>query len=361
MGDDVQKAEPGARKAWPLVMSWVGGATALIGLFASLAGGVTWLATHHKQHIELDAQMALAQAEQQQAEYQAAVQSYADILKAHSLYRPALDQQLNATMAWVENFSVLVPEGQDTSAPAAPLLDQIMSILDAGLTRSKGSQAADVQAHLGWAHWLNQHIAEREFGHAAEQNLRAALVSDPSNVYANAMLGNWMLQNGGSLTEAVQHFNTAVATGKARPFVRTFQLDGLMSRDEPGARAALIQAVNDMRKDGEPIDEGDKHRIVGLCCNPTVADHTELAESLSAVAPDEAWQTYLWLDDQPQQDYARKSHLIVHDFIAANLLELSGKQPEALEKYRLLQQQLKNQPGSLAEAVDAAIARLSHR
>jgi len=35
MEDEIQKAETGAKKAWPLVMSWVGGITALIGLFVS--------------------------------------------------------------------------------------------------------------------------------------------------------------------------------------------------------------------------------------------------------------------------------------------------------------------------------------
>ena len=37
----------------------------------------------------------------------------------------------------------------------------LIAILDAGLARTKGAAAADVQSHLGWAHWLNQHIAER--------------------------------------------------------------------------------------------------------------------------------------------------------------------------------------------------------
>ena len=75
-----------------------------------------------------------------------------------------------------------------------------------------GTAAADVQAHLGWAHWLNQHVAEREFppNAAAERNFRAALATDPSNVYANAMLGNWMTITVEVSTEAVEHFNSAI-------------------------------------------------------------------------------------------------------------------------------------------------------
>lgn len=356
MDEEIQQIRQGAKREWPVVMGWVGGITALIGLFASVAGGVEWFVNHHKQKAEAEAKMALAQAQAKQAEYQASLQSDGDVLKANPLYRPALDQQLATAMLWVEDFHVPAREDQNAADPAALALDQIFPILDAGLTRSKGSPAADIQAHIGWAHWLNQHIAEREFGTASEKDLRAALASDPSNVYANAMLGNWILQNGGSFSEAIQHLDVAVATGNARPFVRKLQLGGLIYLDQKGARAALLRAVTDMRKFGEPLDESPKRRILGFCFDPVVVDSRELAESLSAVPPDETWKTYLWLDNMPEDTQGQRE---VSDFIAANLLELAGKRKEALEKYRLLQQQLTDQSGSFKNSVDAAIARLS--
>jgi tetratricopeptide (TPR) repeat protein len=358
MEDKIQKVEQVAKKDWRVVMSWVGGISALLGLFASLAGGIAWFVNHHKQKTEIQAKMALAQEQEKQGQYQAAMQSYGEILKTDPLYRPALDQQLRATMLWVEDFHVLAREDQNAADLAAPALDQIIAILDGGLTQTKGSQAADVQAHLGWAHWLNQHIAEREFGPAGEQSLRAALVTDPSNVYANAMLGNWMLQNNGSFPEAIQHLNTAVATGKARPFIRKLQLGGLIYLDQKGARAELVKAANDMRKSDEPLGQEQKRRILGFCFDPVVIDYGELAESLSAAPPDEIWQTYLWLDNLPEDAQGQST---VHDSISANMLELSGKRQESLEKYRLLQKQLQNQTGSLKNSVDAAVARLSQR
>lgn len=347
----------GASKAWPLVMGWVGRVTALIGLFVSVAGGITWLVSHHRQQTERQAKMSLAQAQAEQGEYRASIQTYGDILKTNPLDRAALDQQLNTTMFWVENFHVAGATDQDTAQQAAPALDQIMIILDSGLARTNGSRGADVRAHIGWAHWLNQHIAEREFGPSAEQNFRGALASDPSNVFANGMLGNWLLQNRGDFTEAIQRLNTAVSTGKARPFVRTLQLGGLIDLDEKGARAELVKAANDMRNSGEPLDEGYKARILSFCFDPTVTDHGELAESLSAVPPDEAWKTYLWLDDKAADAEADAT---LRNFIQANLLEVSGKRRESLGKYRLLQQELKNRPGTMKNSVDAAVARLSH-
>jgi hypothetical protein len=351
MPEESQSATP-----WKRIMAWVGGATAILGLIATLSGGVGWFQNRRAQHAELAIRMDTAHAQAQEGDYEAVVQTYAAILKTYPLYRPALDQQLDATELWVENFEVVGREDQNTADLAAPKLDQIFSILDAALARTKGSQQADVQAHLGLAHWLNETIAKREFGPTAEQDLHAALQADPSNVYANATLGAWMLQKNQNFSDANAHLNAAAATGRARPFVRNMQLAGLMDHDTPGARAALIQAANDMRKSSEPLDEDTRGRILSFCCDPMLG-HAELFESLSAVPPDEASQTYLWLDDRQQEGDTQR---LRRDFIAASLLEISGKRPEALEKYRALQQQLKGRPGSLKQSVDAAIARLSH-
>ncbi len=169
-----------------------------------------------------------------------------------------------------------------------------------------------------------------------------------------------MLLNNGDFTEAVQHFDAAVATGKARPFVRKLQLGGLINLDKPGARAAVVKAANDMRKAGEPLTDPYKSHILGFCFDPIVTHHTELVESLSAVPPDDAWQTYLWLD-QIHNDDGNHGENLVHDFIQANLLEVSGRQPEALAKFRILQKQLAGNGSSMQRETDAAVTRLSHK
>jgi tetratricopeptide (TPR) repeat protein len=357
MTDENSKVVTNVERAWPSMMRLVGSATALIGLFASIAGGITWVVNNHRHSTERQSKLALAQAQANQREYRAAIESYDAIIKQDPLYRPAIDQQLDTAFLWDENFSVLMREGQNASDIAGPELDEMMAVLDSGLARTKGMQLADVQAHIGWAHWLNQHIAEREFGNAAEQNFRAALATDPTNVYANAMLGNWELQNAGNFDEAIQHFNIALKTGKVRPFVRSLQLGGMIHLERKGARREAVEAANDMRKAGEFLDPQIKSRIVGFCFDPVVTEHDELSESLTAAAPEEVWQTYLWLDDAPvvSQDRAR-----VHDFINANLLEIAGKRQDSLAKYRELQQQLKGGGGEMKDSVNAAVARLSH-
>lgn len=360
MEEQVKKAEIGVKRAWPHVMAWVGGITAIIGLFASLAGGVAWFVNHHRHHAEIQAKLALAQAQATQGEYQASVQTCVDILKADPTDRSALNQQLDATMLWVENYHIVVSEGKSAADVSAPELEEIFAILEAGLTRTNGSQAADVQAHLGWAHWINQHIAEREFGPAAEQSLSAALVSDPSNVYANAMLGNWMLQNRGNFSEAVHFLDIAVSTGRERPLVRRLQLGGLIDLDKTGARAEAVKVANDMRNSGEHLDAESRKRVLTFCFDPIFTNHAELTESLSTVPPDEAWKTYLWLDDIQEDGLDEKARLWARDFIQANLLEVSGKRQESLVKYRALLQELGNNGSAMENSVRAAIARLSH-
>lgn len=348
-------------RAWAFLMSWTGRITAIVGLCATVAGGVTWIATHHRQRQERAAQFALAQTQAAQGDYQASIETYAAVLKSDPLNHTALEGQLDTAMLWAENFSIPVPEGQSATALAGRALDEMNPVLESGLTRSNGTRAADVQAHLGWAHWLNRHIAEREFGPAAEQNFRAALATDPANPYANAMLGNWMLQNGGDFSTAVQHLRAAAATGRARPFVRRLQLAALTdSSDHPGARAELMKVANAMRIGDEPLDPDNRRRAFNACCNLTTTHQPELLESLSAVPPHDAWLTYLWLEDSSSAPSSDPLQPLTHDFIQASLLEISGQKTQALQQYRALQQKLRAEPdNSLKDSVDAAIRRLS--
>ncbi len=351
----LQHQTPEKASPTKVILSWIGAATAVLGLIGSLSGWFHTFDSHRTQHSELKAQMAVAETQTKQGEYEAAVRSYRDVLKTDPLYGPALEAQLDAAMLWVENFQVLGKDSDKTSEAAGPLLDEIMPILDAGLARSTGSRAADVQAHLGWAHWLNWHIAEREFSHAAEQNLRAALNKDKDNVYANAMLGNWMLQNDQGLTEAVEHLNTAVATGKARTLVRQMQIGGLLGLDAPQARTELVKAVNDMRKNGEALDNEERYRVRSFCYSTLDMEQDNLISSLGAVPMDDDWKTYLWLDDNHQDP----TDPLARDFIYANLLEVSGHRTEALEKFRALQQNPKSKRFSFIDRINDSVKRLS--
>ncbi len=358
MNNQLQNFEVTAKRSWGVILAWIGGITAVIGFIGTIGGGFAWFRNHHRQSSEYTARIALAQTETKQKQYRAALGTYREILKENPLDRSALDGQLDAAMLWTENFSIMVPEGKDEGDISGPPLDDIFSVLDSGLTRVQGTRSADVQAHLGWAHFLNHKISHREDDSVALENWREALKTEPNNVYAHAMLGNWLLQSGGNLSEAIGHFRIATATDRALPFVRTLQLGGLLHLEVTGARAETMKVVNQMRKAGEPLESSQRNRILTWCFDPVVTNHAELVEALGALPVDDAWKTYLWLSGNPGQESPDPDNLN-QQFIHANLLELNGSRDAALTEFRSLQKKLQGHPGSLLDQVDAEIKNLN--
>lgn len=306
--------------------------------------------------------LATARVQTEQGEYEPAFHTYGEALRLDPEHQRALDLQVDAAMLWLQNFRVLAAEGQKVEDLAGPRLAEIMTVLHGGLARTNGkvSRAADILAHLGWAHWLNQRMAYKEFGPAAERDLRQALAVEPANVYAHAMLGNWLLQRRGDVKEALGHFDAALRSGKQRPLIRTMQLGGMLHNDAPGVRPALIRALDQMRREREPLDDSYRRRVVSAY-NPTVNSADELKETLTAVPPDDAWATLLWLDPPAADGSDADGQRIRHAFIHASLDEIRGKKPEALAAFQNLERELKAKgySGRITSHVSGAIRRLS--
>jgi tetratricopeptide (TPR) repeat protein len=337
--------------------AWMIAGAAVLLLLVLVAVGIGPWNAYRARRAAVNDLLATAHTQVSRAEYESAFQTYGNLLKMEPGNRRAMDLQVDAAMRWVEDFHAISREGVKAEDVAAARLSEIMPVLDAGLARAEGQHPrdADILAHIGWAHWLNQKIAQREFGPAAERDLREALSRDPHNVFAHAMLGNWMLQTGGSVEEALGHFRAAVEQNRERPFVREFEIGVLIYPDNPETRAALIQAVNDMRRNGETLGPGERHRILSTF-SPTVNSGEELKQALSAVPPSDAWATYVWLDNQKTDDQA-----VRRAFIQASLQEIEGKRTEALASFTQLRGELKRKGynGRIATHVDNAIARLS--
>ena len=336
------------------------GATALIGLLLGSGWmGIGPWSEYRARQATIDEMFATGRTQGDRAEYESAYKTYQGLLKIDPRNRAAMDLQLDAAMRWLEDFHVIAPDGAKAEDLAGAPLAEIMPLLDAGLARTKGQgpRAADILAHSGWAHWLNQHLAQREFGPAAERDLRQALRVDPSNVFAHAMLGNWLMQTGGRTEEALRHFRIAAEQNKERPLVRRMQLGVMIYPRDPETRVALIQVANEMRRNREPIDDRQRRRIL-TAYSPTVNSAGELKETLSAVPPGDAWATYLWLDE-PKTD--ADDQQVQHDFIHASILEIEGKRQEALTAFERLRGELKRRGynGRIATHVESATARLS--
>jgi tetratricopeptide (TPR) repeat protein len=342
--------EPESKK----ILAWIGVVTAVIGLITGLSGLVGPLKGWWKTGRESHALLATAQRQEELGEYSAALDTLSEILKAKPSDTAALHTQLDVAMAWIEEIRI-PRHGLDEVAPQArAVFDRLTPILEGGLSTAKGYRAADVVAHLGWLNFLKWNITKQSG--IMESHFREALRMDPDNVFANAMLGEWLLLPPANLTEAKTHFATALNSGKARSFVRGCQLEGMIYNDEPGVRAELIRVANEMRKNNDPMSDSDKGRIHSYF-STTVGTDAELREVVSAVPADEVWATYEWVS--PPLAQASDFDKMERRFIQANIDEVSGKREEALQIYRILQKEIKDPNVRIAQRVRDAAQRLS--
>jgi tetratricopeptide (TPR) repeat protein len=338
----------------------VAGAVTAILILVSVWLSIGPLAERRKQTSQARQLLDTAETRMALREYQSAFKTFGD---ANDADPKARERRVDAAMAWIEDFHVVTSEGEKSQDKAAPLIAEILPVLEAGFARTtgQGQRAADIMAHIGWAHWLNQKMAFKEFGDAAEQGLKRSLAIEPSNVYGNAMLGNWLLQTDGNVDEAIRHFDTAIKTNKERALVRRMQLGGMIYNDKPVIRRELIRIANQMRLDNEPLPKDQKHRILASY-SPTLHDWDELVVTLTAVPPGEAWPTYLWLEDDTDSGSSDEEwQRIQPDFIHAGILELGGKKAEALIMFKDVQERLaaRHYSGRITGMAAAAVKRLS--
>lgn len=354
-----QSPEPEAKEPESKrILAWIGVVTAVIGLITGLSGLVGPLKGWWKTGRQSHALLATAQRQEELGEYSAAMDTLAEILKAEPGNSQALHTQLDVAMTWIEDIRI-PRRGLDEVAPQARVIfDRLTPVLESGLSTAKGYRAADVVAHLGWLNFMKSNITGQDG--IVESHLREALRMDPENVYANAMLGEWLLMPRANLEEAKAHFATALKSGKAKDFVRGCQLEGMIYNDEPGVLAELIRVANQMRKDNDPIGDDDRSRIHSNF-SMVVGTDAELREVVSAAPPDEVWATYEWV--YPQTARASESENMERRFVRANIDEASGKSEEAFQIYRSLYKELdakKDASPFLVKRVGDALKRVSH-
>jgi hypothetical protein len=349
----LEPVRPSRRKLWIALLA----AAAVIGLL--FAVGIGPWREYRARKASIDQTLATARLQSGRAEHESAFRTYHGLLKLDPGNQAATEARIDAAMAWLRDFRVVPAQGTKPEARAGALLDEISPVLDAGLaqTNGQGPRAATILAHIGWWHWLNQHLAYREFETAPRRDLTEALRLDASNVYAHAMLGSWMMLTNRGTKEALTHFQAAVDTKAERPFVRKLQLGALIYPRDSETRIALVRAADDMRRNAEPLEDRYRSRILNVY-SPTVNSGEELAETLSAVPPADAWATFLWLDEPPAD-----ASPVLRPFIRSHLLEIEGKRPEALSEFEQLRGELKRRgyDGRIATHVEDAIKRLSNR
>lgn len=342
--------EPEAKpKRWTGLLKAVGGITAAISFLLALnqfTGVVQGFRIHHKEFKE--AMDAGDQAENRH-DYHAAFDSFKHAIDLDPIDRTAQGRQTQAAMLWLENVHA-TPDRSFTDTASL-----LLPVLDKALVRAKGSAAADILAHIGWANFLRYREGVRE-GVTVDENFRQALEKDPNNAYAHAMWGFWILWQGGDKNSANQHFSAALASGQHGDYVRSLQLAALQNSPNDETDAAAIRLANEMRKKGEPMSDEERASILWEAIAIRITNHDRLVKILSVLPVDEMQATLDWLNAGDKNPSAGKQNSA--RFVAANLREIAGDRAGALNRYRTMQKDL-GEDSVLIPQVNAAIKRLS--
>ena len=255
--------------------------------------------------------------------------------------------QEDLAMAWLQNWQ---PPGQ----PPAPLPETLVPTLTAGAAAASGARKADLLAHLGWEAALRGGPGGEDTSDAAPESFfRQAVEADPSNPYAHAHWGYWLAWQQ-KLGEASSRFDAALASGRARPYVRAVQLAALLLHTAPASGTAYIAAVADMIRNGEAVDAAVRDRVYALYAFgfEGEAAFAQLTAALPAAAQIALVRTLFIdaADRRPDRTAAAYAWL-------ARLQEAAGDQEGALASWRSVLSSLPPEAsGPLADRARAAVA-----
>lgn len=238
-------ADPSSSSTTARVVKWIGAATAVISLILGARQLVTIVTDRTQRNRESAEFTALARQQAGRNEFAEAWRSL-DRAEERSRTEATDAARLDVAFRWLE-------EGRPgPEQPFSRITDAVVPALDRALLDPQHPRRADTLAHLGWATFLKW----RETGTGDPASLyKQALEIDPKNVYANAMLGHWLVWRGEPLRAARPYFDAAVSSGKERPFVRQYQLAAARNRSDDAGDAELIRVVDSMRQQNETPDD----------------------------------------------------------------------------------------------------------
>jgi hypothetical protein len=363
--------DQGARPRLERVLKWVGGITAILSLLFGLHQMTQLVSNLRERQRHIAELYKVGKLQQSTADYEGAWASFEQALQTAEgggqlvkltgqlgeERRELRQAQEDLAMEWLANVHVRLSEGQTFSN----VVDKLVPILSRGATSASGTRQADLLAHVGWANFLRWRDGHR--GLNPEQQYRQALEIDPANPYAHVHWGHWKLWSGEKLEDTRQHFSTAIASGRARDYVRRIQLAALKNLGAEGDREFLT-VVNDMRKTNETIDPQSRINLystyVFACSMRYDADlFTKLLAAVPATEQLATFQALFYGAHDEDFDEGRRSG---RDACLATLLEAAGQREEALRIWLALRQTFPPKAGHrLGDRAQDAIKRLSPR
>ena len=253
--------------------------------------------------------------------------------------KEARKQQVEIALAWLREMRVTRP------ATFTETVQPLVQCLYSALPQEKGTRAADIHAHIGWANALKW--KEGVLGQNIEEEYVEAAKLDPNNPFAHAMWGHWLATQGKPLEEIKGHFNMARKSGREAKFVAYLEIYALgLDRDDLERAREMVRLADEMRRKGVEPGEEARNKIFDI----VYAGHgrTHEAEIVAMLPGSEHLATFLWVAkgrDLSEPNAAGYFH--------ARLTEASGDRAAALSLYR----SFKVEFSQFKEPIQAGIAR----
>lgn len=313
-----------------LILAW---SVALVGIAA-------WVYTNHSpppkpeptagkvasanQPPPVDGLIKAARLQREAKDYEGGWKLLSDALKLQPESLEVKREQVQLAMDWLRNIHALEPH------TFTEYVNQVLPSLYEGAGRETGTLAADIYAHIGWANFLKFRDNDRHL--EIEEQYKKALSLDPDNPYAHTMWGHWILseKEDGKLSEAQQHFASALKTGRDRPYVRELQFTALQWGEKIEDEIESIRVGNEMRKNGEVLPLKIKESILeGVYLRRF---REEIWNRLPSILPPaEHLATFNWFTDGVER--LKRFPYSYEALIQARLTEAAGDYAKALSLY----------------------------
>ena len=331
------------------ILKWVGYATAILSLIFGVRELVKLFSDRIESHRKVDAFLNSADVELKVKDYAAAWHSLEQASQVEPNSAKLHLSQENLAMSWLEDIHLHENE------KFSDIAQKLEPVLTRGLVTTKDSQrGADLLAHIGWSYFLR--TRDGVFGSDPAGAYASAAQKNPGNPYAEAMWGHWILWNHGKLSEALQHFSSALRSGREREFVRRLEFAALFDCPNDDCAEEILRAANEVRKEGGKVDADDVNRIFTIYYFKMLLPSPDSKRFLSVVPAAEHIATFHWLFDKVDFDESKSLQRMCY---LAKLQEAAGQKEEALANYRAVRAKTAKYPGSLLDAVNDGIKRLS--
>jgi hypothetical protein len=339
-----------ARKSSSLsarILKWIGYITAVFSLIAGAYGGWTFFSGQFKKRHAIDELLAAESVRVSAGDYASGWKEVEQAASIESSSAKIRRVQEDLAMQWLENIHL---SGDQTFSG---ITEKLEPVLIRGATSAKSPERqADLLAHLGWSYFLRSR--ESPSGPDPESAYRDALQRDPSNPYAHAMWGHWILWNHGGLTTANEQFAVALtSTRSVRAYVRTLQMAAMMNNNAFEFEEETVRVANAIRSEHGDLDRYVRRRILNIYSFRLVPPKDDTPAFLNALPPAQHLATFDWLNEGSDT-----SDSGVRSYCRSRLLEAAGHSDEALAGYHMLRSQNRNRSGDLLDATLQAIARL---